>query len=134
MNTFLSGTILAFGCGYMLYSYFYKNSLKYLISKYEQDNNCKLIIIKQNRGSNIDDKLATNLANMFNKLSNNKNVDIILHTNGGDLFASIRIYKLFQMFPNKIRIFVPTHAYSAGTLLSLMVPEIYANNYSQFSP
>lgn len=134
MNTILSGAVIALGCGFMIYEYVYKNSLKYLVSKYEKDNNCKLIVIKQKLNEMIDFNLALKLQKIFNGLSKDKNIDIILHTLGGDFYATIAICNLFKTFQNKIRIFVPNYAYSAGTMLSLMSTELYANNYTQFGP
>jgi ATP-dependent protease ClpP protease subunit len=125
---------MVIGFGYLCYRSVCENILWYLVYKYEKKNNCKLIVIKQEMEENIDFDIALKIQTIFSNLPKGKNVDIILHTLGGCLYSTIMINNIFKTFSGKIRVFVPIYAYSAGTLLSLMANELYANVYSQFSP
>lgn len=56
---------------------------------------------------------------------NKKDVDFIIHTLGGDLFSSIKIATLIKNYEGKVRVFVPKHAMSGGTMIALGADEIY---------
>lgn len=53
-----------------------------------------------------------------------KPFDLILHTPGGDVFASMMISRLLAKYPGHIRAIIPSYAMSGGTLLALSCDEI----------
>jgi hypothetical protein len=92
-----------------------------------------LIIINDN----IDNKIEEIIKNKL--YIKNKNIDIILETFGGTTMSSKNIcnmlYNYKKLYPKIIiRIFIPSHAYSAGTIIALMADELYMNYYSFLSP
>lgn len=48
-----------------------------------------------------------------------KDVDLILHTCGGDLFSSLQIAKMIKDYPGDVNVIVPKFAMSGGTMISL---------------
>lgn len=60
-------------------------------------------------------------------------IDILIHTNGGDPGAAYRIIQQVRSISNKISILVPFHAYSAGTLMCMGTDKIllaaFSNRY-----
>jgi len=63
-----------------------------------------------------------------------ENLDIILHTPGGDYEATKRIISYLHETFKKIRVFVPHMAMSGGTLIACGADEIYMGPYSSLGP
>lgn len=51
-------------------------------------------------------------------------LDIVLHTPGGLVLASLQIARAIRQHPGKVRVFVPHFAMSGGTLIALAADEI----------
>lgn len=51
-------------------------------------------------------------------------IDLILHTPGGLVLASLQIARALKKHPGKVTVFVPHHAMSGGTLIALAADEI----------
>jgi ClpP class serine protease len=51
-------------------------------------------------------------------------LDIVLHTPGGLVLASIQIARAIRQHPSKVSVFVPHYAMSGGTLIALAADEI----------
>lgn len=64
----------------------------------------------------------------------NKTLDLILHTPGGDYEATKRIISYLHATFKKIRVFVPHMAMSGGTLIACGADEIYMGPYSSLGP
>ncbi len=67
-------------------------------------------------------------------ISNIDDIDILLHTNGGDPNAAYKIIQLVRSFTNKVSILVPSHAYSAGSLICLGTDKILLATFAALSP
>lgn len=76
------------------------------------------------------EKIGTILSSKFK----GKPFDLILHTPGGDMFASMIISKLFKNYKGEIRAIVPGYAMSGGTMLALSSDKIYMNDCSSLGP
>lgn len=63
-----------------------------------------------------------------------KDFDLILHTPGGEIFSSLYISRLLRNYPGKIRVYVPVHSMSGGTLLALSGSELYMTNSACLGP
>lgn len=88
---------------------------------------------RPNSGINDSDKNA--LMNAVHGLDKTKGLDIILHTQGGELAATESIvHYLRSIFGNDIRAFVPQIAMSAGTMLALSCKEIVMGKQSNLGP
>lgn len=63
-----------------------------------------------------------------------KEVDLILVSNGGDPITALRIISILRERFSKISVLVPYVAYSAATILSLGADEILMHPYSNLGP
>lgn len=62
------------------------------------------------------------------------NLDLILHTPGGDYEATKRIINYLHETYKHIRVFIPHMAMSGGTLIACAADEIYMGPYSSLGP
>lgn len=73
----------------------------------------------------------------FNELIARKKfneIDVILQTPGGDIDAAFLFAKLLRSSSNKVNIFVPLYAKSAGTLMCLAADKIIMTSLSELGP
>jgi ClpP class serine protease len=63
-----------------------------------------------------------------------KPVDLILHTPGGQLHASIQIAKALKNHSAKTRVFVPHYSMSGGTIIALAANEIIMDKDASLGP
>lgn len=68
------------------------------------------------------------------KDTNKDNLDLILHTPGGDSEATKRIINYIHSIYGHIRVFIPHMAMSGGTLIACAADEIYMGPYSSLGP
>lgn len=68
------------------------------------------------------------------KESKLKELDVLLHTNGGEPISAYRLAQVVRDFTDHLKIVVADHAYSAGTLLSLAGNEIELGDCAGLSP
>ena len=62
-----------------------------------------------------------------------KAVDLILHTPGGEIFATMLLSKLLKSYPD-LRVVVPRYAMSGGTLLALSCNRLVMGNHAVLGP
>ncbi len=68
-------------------------------------------------------------------LHRSKGLDLILHTPGGSMSATLSIvHYLHQMFKTNIRAIIPQVAMSAGTMIACSCKEIWMAKHSQLGP
>ncbi len=61
-------------------------------------------------------------------------IDLILHTPGGLVLASLQIARALKKHPGKVTVFVPHYAMSGGTLISLAADEIVMSENAVLGP
>jgi len=61
-------------------------------------------------------------------------IDLILHTPGGLVLASLQIAKALHKHPGKVTVFVPHYAMSGGTLIVLAADEIVMSEHAVLGP
>src|SRR6266436_726913 len=61
-------------------------------------------------------------------------LDIVLHTPGGLVLASLQIARAIHKHKGKVTAFVPHHAMSGGTLIALAADEIVMSEYAVLGP
>lgn len=61
-------------------------------------------------------------------------IDLILHTPGGLVLASLQIARALHKHPGKVTVFVPHYAMSGGTLISLAADEIVMCEHAVLGP
>jgi ClpP class serine protease len=61
-------------------------------------------------------------------------LDIVLHTPGGLVLASLQIARAIQKHQGRVTVFVPHYAMSGGTLIALAADEIVMSEYAVLGP
>ncbi|RMD85073.1 MAG: hypothetical protein D6820_00350 [Lentisphaerae bacterium] len=61
-------------------------------------------------------------------------IDLILHTPGGLVLASLQIARALAKHPGKVTVFVPHYAMSGGTLIALAANEIVMSPHAVLGP
>ncbi len=61
-------------------------------------------------------------------------IDLILHTPGGLVLASLQIARAMSTRPGKVTVFVPHYAMSGGTLIALAADEIVMSEHAVLGP
>src|ERR1700704_7070318 len=61
-------------------------------------------------------------------------LDIVLHTPGGLALAALQIARAIRGHKAKVTVFVPHHAMSGGTLISLAADEIVMSSHAVLGP
>jgi len=66
--------------------------------------------------------------------SDDRPLDIILHTEGGEALAALQIARAVKAHPAKKTVFVPYFAMSGGTLIALAADEIVMSDHAVLGP
>jgi ClpP class serine protease len=61
-------------------------------------------------------------------------IDLVLHTPGGLVLASLQIARAIKAHKGKVRVFVPHYAMSGGTLIALAASEIVMDSHAVLGP
>src|ERR1700704_6243634 len=61
-------------------------------------------------------------------------IDLVLHTPGGLVLASLQIARAIQAHKAKVTVFVPHYAMSGGTLIALAADEIVMDSHAVLGP
>jgi len=83
--------------------------------------------------SMIDETALRKISYILNKFEG-KPFDLILHTPGGDVFATLAISRLLHQYPGKIRAIIPLYAMSGGSLLALTCDELLMTRNASIGP
>lgn len=67
----------------------------------------------------------------FNKI---RELDVLIHTRGGNPNASYLLIQTIRKFAEKIYFLVPQHSYSGGTLMSLGSDKVFRGPYASLGP
>lgn len=70
----------------------------------------------------------------FSRENKMSNIDVLLHTTGGDPHAGYRIAQVIRDSAEEVIFLVPEYAYSAGTLTCMCGNEIRLGDYAVLSP
>ncbi|HSG91673.1 MAG TPA: ATP-dependent Clp protease proteolytic subunit [Pseudomonadales bacterium] len=61
-------------------------------------------------------------------------IDLVMHTPGGLVLASVQIARALRDHPGRVTVFVPHHAMSGGTLIALAADEIVLCRHAVLGP
>jgi ClpP class serine protease len=61
-------------------------------------------------------------------------IDLVLHTPGGMVLATMQIARAIRAHPSKVTVHVPVYAMSGGTLLAIAANEIVMDDFSVLGP
>jgi ClpP class serine protease len=115
-----------------------------MISKIEQERGSRVILLVHRQETmsvlgfpvfryiDIDDSEAVIRA--IHMTDRDLPIDLILHTPGGLVLASLQIAQAIKKHQGKVTAFVPHYAMSGGTLISLAADEIVMSDYAVLGP
>jgi ClpP class serine protease len=115
-----------------------------LISKIERDRGSRVILLVHRQETmsflgfpvfryiDIDD--SEEVIRAIHMTDRDMPLDIILHTPGGLVLASLQIAKAIKKHKGKVTAFVPHYAMSGGTLISLAASEIVMSEHAVLGP
>lgn len=85
--------------------------------------------------SPINDELLDYIINLIEKKENKKRaLAVLLTTNGGSAEVAERMVFVFRRHYQEVNFYIPDHAYSAGTILSMSGDEIFMDYHSVLGP
>jgi len=115
-----------------------------LIAKIEKKRNSRVILLVHRQETmsflgfpfykfiNIDD--SEEVLRAIQMTDKDMPIDLILHTPGGLVLASLQIARALKKHPGKVTVFVPHYAMSGGTLISLAADEIVMSENAVLGP
>jgi ClpP class serine protease len=77
---------------------------------------------------------AQSIISAIKATPDNTPIDLVLHTPGGLVIASMQIARAIEAHPAKVTVFVPIYAMSGGTLMALAADEIVMGEFSMLGP
>lgn len=83
----------------------------------------------------INDELLDYIINLIEQKENKKRaLAVLLTTNGGSAEVAERMVFVFRRHYQEVNFYIPDHAYSAGTILSMSGDEIFMDYHSVLGP
>jgi hypothetical protein len=107
-----------------------------LVKEIQKSTGCRLITYVAGNNAPIDRDDAISFADLLHNVSTDDNLDLMLHTPGGDIDSAEKlIYMVRKKVRNaQLRIIVPDFAKSAGTLMVLGADEVVMSDTSELGP
>ena len=107
-----------------------------LIREIEQLTESHLICYVGGRYSPVDREDTICFVDLLHNIPVGENVDLILHTGGGDIDAAEKLISMVRKKVGKarLRVIVPDYAKSAGTLIALGADSIVMSDTSELGP
>ena len=103
------------------------------LSELEGELNADLIFLKSPLVTPVDDHVRWAVEAIRPK-SDKKKLIVLLETDGGYVEVVERIVRVFREHYEEVSFIIPSHAYSAGTILALSGDEIYMDYHSVLGP
>lgn len=115
-----------------------------LIAKIERDRGSRVILLVHRRETMsllgfpvfryIDVNDSEDVLRAIRMTAPDVPIDIVLHTPGGLVLASMQIARALHRHKGKVTAFVPHYAMSGGTLIALAADEIVMSEYAVLGP
>ncbi|MGB9811969.1 MAG: SDH family Clp fold serine proteinase [Dictyoglomus turgidum] len=114
------------------------------VQSYEEKHNAKVLFLIHKRKTfsffsfNIFESLEVEDAHKILKalegITPEKNLLIVVHTPGGELYPAVQIAKVLSSWKADVKVVVPYYAMSAGTLIALSAKEIIMSPFATLGP
>jgi len=104
------------------------------IKKIEEKTGNKLICYVAASGASITREDTIGIAELLHNIELNSNIDLLLHTGGGDIAAAEKIVSMLRKKAARFRVIVPDFAKSAGTLIATAADKIVMSDSSELGP
>jgi hypothetical protein len=101
------------------------------LSTFESDDQSRALIFG---ATHLDAELLPTLYDVLRNVGHSPRLDVIAYCRGGEVAVARRIGLLLHRFADRVRLIVPHHCQSAGTVMSLAAHEIVAGPMAMFSP
>lgn len=107
-----------------------------LIRRVENISGRQLICYVCGAGAYIDRDDVMSLVDLLHNVPENQDLDLMIHTPGGDIDAAEKLVTLIQskVGAAALRVVVPDFAKSAGTLMALGSSQVVMSNTSELGP
>ncbi len=98
---------------------------------FENDGKSRALIFG---ATHLDAELLPTLYDTLREIGHVPRLDVIAYCRGGEVTVARRIGLLLHQFTDRLRLIVPHHCQSAGTVMALAAHEIVAGPMAMFSP
>jgi len=108
-----------------------------LIKKIQRKTNNYLLCYVSGFKTQINRDDIIGIMELLHNVPHNSNIDLLLHTGGGDIDAADKIVTILRKKVGEkgmLRIIVPDYAKSAGTLIALAAEKIVMSDSSELGP
>lgn len=119
-------------------------SRKRLLGKIEKQRNSRVILLAHRQETMallgfplvkyIDVNDSEEILRAIHMTGPEMPVDLVLHTPGGLVLASLQIARAIHKHPAKVTVFVPHYAMSGGTLIALAADEVVLSPHAVLGP
>ena len=110
-----------------------KTNIIFLIDEFWENNKIDPRLENHIIDTDDDEKFIEVIHDIQNNREN-KSLSIVIYTRGGSIESSDMIVDILLNYVEPVRIYIPTFAYSAGTMIALCGDELYMNKYSIMGP
>lgn len=101
------------------------------LHNFESDGQGRALIFG---ATHLDAELLPTLHEILSGIGHVPRLDVIAYCRGGEVTVARRIGLLLHRFTDRLRLIVPHHCQSAGTVMALAAHEIVAGPLAMFSP
>lgn len=107
-----------------------------LIREIQQKTDSKLICYVGGNAAPVDREDVRFFVDLLHNISPGQNIDLLLHTIGGDIDAAEKLITMVRKRAgtSRLRVIVPDYAKSAGTLMALGADRIVMSDTSELGP
>jgi hypothetical protein len=107
-----------------------------LIREIQTSTGNKLICYIAGIAAPVDREDVVCFVDLLHNISHGQNIDLILHTGGGDIDAAEKLMTMVRKKAStgQVRVIVPDYAKSAGTLMALGADRIIMSDTSELGP
>jgi ClpP class serine protease len=102
-----------------------------LIKEIETQTGTTLICYVAGTGQQINRQDTLGMVDLLHNIPTGSNIDLLLHSPGGDIDAAEKLVGLIRRRAGRIRVIVPDFAKSAATLIALGADEIVMSDTSE---
>lgn len=101
------------------------------LAQFEHDGRTRALVLG---ATHLESELLPVLHDALQRMGRVQCLDVIAYCRGGEVTVARRIGLLLHRFAGRVRLIVPHHCQSAGTVMALCAHEIVAGPLAMFSP
>ena len=101
------------------------------LAQFETDDRARALVLG---ATHLESELLPPLHDALQRMGRVQRLDVIAYCRGGEVAVARRVGLLLHRFADRVRLIVPHHCQSAGTVMALAAHEIVAGPLAMFSP